>query len=207
MIAACRTHTGFYGCCNSHSPCSHILQYAEQASFELRLRKNQSGFVIKPKNNFRISNSFLNKNNFQISVNSQKGITLLISMIVMALLMISTVTALKMTNVDLQIATNVEFKEDLKNQVEQAMEQSLNNIDTFMAPADEVIEVENTEVSMAGANCINAAPADGYSASITIVPENTFWQMSATAEDPVTGARVRVHQGVRIKLLAGSCES
>ncbi len=137
---------------------------------------------------------------------TQKGVTLVVALIVLSILTFTTVSIVNISNVDLKVASNVQSKQVLQNHVSQAMEVGISSVDTFLNPVEQEITVGYSTVEIPSFECLRAVPASGYSAVATIIPEETHWHVQATSYDEVTSARVTLHQGVRIKLLSGACD-
>ena len=54
--------------------------------------------------------------------------------------------------------------------------------------------------------CTYWEPSSGYSALSGVAPQDTYWDMKATASDSTSGASTEIHQGIQIRLPAGNCK-
>jgi Tfp pilus assembly protein PilX len=140
--------------------------------------------------------------------NKQKGTVLFIGLILLVVLTMLALVGMRTSNTQLRIVGNVQSARQVDSTAQLAIDQALNSIDAFTSPTAPVT-VPNlpagVAVAVANRQCLRATRATGYSAVAKILPEDTVWNVEATATDDRTGASVTVTQGVRIRMLAGSC--
>jgi hypothetical protein len=65
--------------------------------------------------------------------------------------------------------------------------------------------MQSTDVKIYRPQCVYYAPASGYSALSGVAPQDTYWDIMATATDSKTGASTEIHQGIQMRLPAGNC--
>lgn len=65
--------------------------------------------------------------------------------------------------------------------------------------------MQSTDVKLYRPQCVYYAPASGYSALSGVAPQDTYWDVQATASDSKTGASSVIHQGIQMRLPAGNC--
>jgi hypothetical protein len=65
--------------------------------------------------------------------------------------------------------------------------------------------MQSSDVKLYRPQCVYYAPASGYSALSGIAPQDTYWDLQATATDSKTGASTEIHQGIQMRLPAGNC--
>jgi len=64
----------------------------------------------------------------------------------------------------------------------------------------------STDFKIYRPQCLFFEPTAGYSALSGIAPQDTYWDMAATASDSKTGASTEIHQGLEMRLPAGNCQ-
>ena len=75
-----------------------------------------------------------------------------------------------------------------------------------LTPGVSTISTSMGIVSVSVPDCLDSEVATGYSAVVeSIIPEDNTWELTATLTDSITGAVSTIHQGVRIRMLAGNC--
>jgi hypothetical protein len=66
--------------------------------------------------------------------------------------------------------------------------------------------VEGYTVRLSKPTCIYSQPAEGYSATAAISPEDTYWEQVVSSTDTaVSGASITLTQGLKMRLTAGNC--
>lgn len=144
----------------------------------------------------------------------QNGATLLVSLIMLVMLTMFAVTGFNLSSVNLKIAGNFQQQRNMEAAVQQALEQVMSTATSFnLTPAAQSICV-NGGSGCAGGYIVNvAAPvcnyyvtASGYTKKIgELAPEDTDWEIRASATDTLGGATATITQGLRVRLLAGNC--
>ena len=143
-----------------------------------------------------------------VSLGRQQGAALFVSLVFLVLL---TFFVFSMTNtalINTKIIGAMQSKQQVRADVQQAIEQVISSSVNFTSPAPQSITVNGISVSVDKPQCISVSSVSGYAmGSATqpaLAPVDTIWDLPATATDPVTGATVTIHQGVRLRLPLGS---
>jgi len=139
------------------------------------------------------------------AIKHQDGAVLITTMIIMVVATIILTGTFNSMGVDLQMVDNRLDKWRTENTAIEVSENILSSIDNFNAPTAQAFTQDGYTITVTTANCIREAPAAGYSALAALVPQQTYWQYDVVVNDPITGAQATVHQGVKIKMLSGSC--
>lgn len=162
-----------------------------------------------------------------ISRRAQRGATLVVGLIMLVLVTLMVTSAFMMSTGNLKAVGNMQFRNEAVAAANRAIEMVLSSPFTD-APTAEMIEVDidgdgNPDYeawigNAAGApvfdpllrqpTCVQATKADpAYSSSTSLPPNfssdafwNTVWDIDVGVRDPVSGASIRVRQGIR-KLL------
>jgi Tfp pilus assembly protein PilX len=137
----------------------------------------------------------------------QRGVTLLIVLIMLVVLTLFGITAVNLSTSNLQVVGNMQLRKNNEAVANQAVESMLSSINYFNNPALALVYTAPTGYTVTADNrvCLFAAPASGYSAVQPIVPEDTHWEVKVSVIDTVTSARTAVTQGVKIRMLSGYC--
>lgn len=139
---------------------------------------------------------------------SQRGIALVVSLLMLTLMTLIVLSAIRTTSVDLKVVGNVQERLRLEASVQVALNRVLSeaNAAGFVSGTEKTYTDLDPEVTVQSPNCIGTAPASGYSARQNIVPpEDTVWQLIGSALDSLSGADTTMTQGVRIRLHNGVC--
>jgi len=142
----------------------------------------------------------------------QTGATLIVSLMMLVILTLFAMSAINSSSVNLQIVGNMQILKKVEDAAQNAIEDGISSIATINiaianpnAPASILPPVNGVNVTLSTPQCTGSAPATDYSALSKIVPEDSVWELSAAASDPNSGAAVVIHQGVKVRLTAGSC--
>jgi len=141
----------------------------------------------------------------------QTGATLIVSLMMLVILTLFAMSAINSSSVNLQIIGNMQILKKVEDAAQNAIEQAISSISTINAAianpnaAASSVTENGVNVSVSTPQCTGSAPATDYSALSKIVPEDSVWELSAAASDPNSGAAVVIHQGVKVRLTAGSC--
>ena len=139
------------------------------------------------------------------SIGRQQGSVLVVCLVMLVLVTLFGLTAVNSIVVNLKIVGNSQSLKSLESSTLQAIEQVIGSLASFQTPAAQTLTVNNYSVAVTAPTCLSAAPAAGYSALSALSPDDTHWELQATATDPSSGASVAMSQGVRIRLNAGAC--
>lgn len=171
----------------------------------------------------------------------QRGMTLLVSMIMLVVLTLFAITAIRTGNIGFKIVGNQQAQKVMEAAAQQAIEQAISNLGNFdptlvidpsfqatqrvciNATAGDPPAVINpiqanqpwnswtgactsgTPVDVMPVRCISTKRTPGGSTTQSTGTFDNIWEITATVTDPLTGARATYHQGVKIRMLSGSC--
>ncbi len=153
---------------------------------------------------------------------AQRGAVLPVSLFILLIVTLLAISSVDTSNTGLRTAFNQQAQIQSSLTSIQRVEQVLGNIGWFTAGAGagnfqdledddgadddrHTSTVNGYTVVVSKPECVGFVPAAGYSVAVAFPPENTYWEFNVSAADPVTGARVTTSQGVRIRMLNGSC--
>lgn len=136
---------------------------------------------------------------------AQKGVTLVIAMLMLAVMALLGITNVNNSTVNLRVTHNTQARQDVEATTKNAIETVISSIASFNTPTAQTITEASTTVTVSQPVCTDAKPSEGYSATFKLAPEDTHWDLTASATDTVTGAETTMRQGVVIILPAGSC--
>jgi len=152
------------------------------------------------------------------TLRAQRGATLIVGLIMLVLITLVVTAAFTISGGNLRAVGNMQFRNEAIAAANAATEEVLNSLLTggsTAAPPSQTIAVDidkngknDYSVTIATPTCIRASvAAPGYSSSLSLGKVmstqsfwNTVWDIQADVDDAVTGARVRVRQGVRVLL-------
>ena len=142
------------------------------------------------------------------SVSTQRGSVLFISLILLVAMTMIAVASARVSTTQLGVVGNVQSAQRVESAAQLGIEEVVGRIDAFTDPTQN-IAVGNLpagiNVSVSDRRCLNTTPATGFSAVMQLVPEDTLWAVDVQATDSFTGAAATISQGVRVRMLAGSC--
>lgn len=148
----------------------------------------------------------------------QRGATLIVSLIMLAVLTVLVTSAFSMSSSDLKTVSNMQFRNESVAAANRAIEQVLSSPFTN-APTAEAIDVDlnndgktDYTVNFAAPTCVSATAissgglppsssslGSAFSVSSTVIYQ-TVWDLDGRVTDAATGTSVRVRQGVRVLL-------
>lgn len=137
----------------------------------------------------------------------QQGAVLLVVLVMLVVITMLGLASIRLSSTSLMIVGNMQARRVAENQAQLAVEQVLSSIGPFNSPtaAVAVSAPAGFAVTVGNRNCVQTAPAAGYSAVQPISPEDNTWEFDVTVTDSFTGARARMSQGTRIRQLSGAC--
>lgn len=137
----------------------------------------------------------------------ERGAVLVISLVLLVVLTLFVLSSTSISGGSLRIVNNVQSRQAVDHASQAAMEQVLSQVTPFYSPTSTVTvsAPSGTNVVVSDRTCVQATPAEGYSAVSGVSPEDTFWNVPINVTDTVTGASTATVQGVRIRLPAGNC--
>jgi Tfp pilus assembly protein PilX len=145
----------------------------------------------------------------------QQGSTLLVGMIMLILLTLIAVSAIESTTSSIQMVGNAQFREEATAAAQQAIENVISTSTfTTTPPSQQNIDINQDgtadySVSFTPAptcssyKAVNTAtetglPKDCYGSPGTVLCYRTTWDIPAVVNDVTTGAKVSLHQGVKV---------
>lgn len=161
-----------------------------------------------------------------VQFSRQRGVTLIIALVMLVVMTLFAVSAMRLSNTNLKITGNFQWQKEMEMLTDSALEQQASSATSFDSAAvqagtatDQDICADGTVVTSGGCSLLNAkigtvsvprctssAPAEGYTKKLgELAPEDTNWLTSAEATDSLSGAKVTIVRGVTVRLLAGSC--
>ena len=145
----------------------------------------------------------------------QRGATLLISLIMLVVLTLFAVAGFNLSSVNLRISGNFQSQRGLEAVIQQALNQVLSTSTAFsLTPTAQTICVNGAVGTCAGGYNVSVTTpvcnyfrvASGYGKDVeALAPEDTDWEIRATATDALTSATARLTQGIAIRLPKGNC--
>lgn len=145
---------------------------------------------------------------------AQRGATLIVGLIMLVLLTLVVTSAFMLSASNLKAVGNMQFRNEAVAAASKAIEQVLGSPFTNAPGAEDIhVDIDNNGtidyvVNIAQPECIRATvAAPGASSSLalgiamsTASHWNTVWDVVAVVNDTVSGASVRMRQGVRVLL-------
>lgn len=156
----------------------------------------------------------------------QRGMTLIISMVMLVILTLFVVSGIRIANINLRITANYQWQKEMEALTDSAIEQLVSASTSFDNAAiqagtavDQIIcangvvgapgscATGNAQIgTMITPRCMSSKVATGYSKKIdALSPDDNEWLIKATATDSVSGAKVTVYRGVTVRMLANNC--
>jgi Tfp pilus assembly protein PilX len=141
---------------------------------------------------------------------TQRGVTLVVGLIMLLVLTLFAVSAIRLSSANLRTVGNMQARAEATSAAQTAIEQTMSDIGSFTAPVarnDVAVPVNGTDyiVDVDAPVCVLSEPVLGNSHdNTTLALQDTYWDVAATATDERTGASVRIHQGVRVRLDAAA---
>lgn len=141
----------------------------------------------------------------------QRGISLVMSLIMLVVLTMIAASATYSTNSSIRIVGNMQMQDEALTAAQLAIDQHLNLLTNFTTPAGASVDVDlnrdnqkDYTVTVSAPVCISTAPKGGNSVEAQESAEQiTFWDFTAQVEDTRTGAKMTVNQGIKINLFPG----
>jgi len=153
-------------------------------------------------------NDLNSKMNMTMSAKYQQGSVLFISLILLVAMTMIAVASARVSTTQLGVVGNVQSIQRVESIAQLGVEEVIGRIDAFSNPT-QTLTVGNLpagfNVSISDRRCLSSTPAVGFSAVMQLVPEDTLWSVDVRAVDDFTGAVSTMSQGVRVRMLAGSC--
>lgn len=142
------------------------------------------------------------------TASKQRGSVLFVSLVLLVAMTMIAVASTKIGTTQLSLVGNIQAAHRVESVANLGVEETIGSISAFTDPT-QAITVSNLptgiNVSVSDRRCLNSAPALGFSAVMQMAPEDTLWEFDVNVTDSFTGASAKVTQGVRVRMLAGSC--
>ena len=137
----------------------------------------------------------------------QQGATLIVSLVMLVVMTLFAVSAINLSSMNLKIVGNMQAQRLMEMAAQDAIERMLSSPTYYsLTPTAHSFTISGLTVSVSAPACVRNTPATGYTAIAgSILPEDNDWEFIATVTDGLTGAAMALHQGVRIRMLAGNC--
>lgn len=151
-----------------------------------------------------------------IAPRRQRGATLVVALIMLALVTVIVTSAFTLSSTDMRAVGNVQMRDEAVAATNKAIEQLVSS-PFAAAPAAESIDVDinndgrsDYTVDFDAPSCVGAQELKGTAslpsslnlgAAFAAAPTNyyqTVWDIDGQVQDPDTGTSVRVRQGVRV---------
>lgn len=163
---------------------------------------------------------------------SQRGMTLLVVMVMLTMITLFVVSMVKLSNTNALVVGNMQSQKSVESEAQQAVEVAINsytffsnaisNTGTWTAGTDTIsystlwsnytpsgaastVPTTQSVMTIYRPQCTHAETVSGYSATSTVAPQDTYWDIRVDSVDNITGATTEIHQGVKIRLPAGTC--
>jgi hypothetical protein len=141
------------------------------------------------------------------SVNRQAGASLVISLVMLVVLTLMAVSSMNLNNTSLKIVGNMQSQKALDNAAQEGIATLLSTFSTFAlpVPTPPTMTVNGFPVTAPIPVCKKSVLAFGYQFDDPLAPEDTNWELQASASDSLTSATTSIHNGIKIRLPAGNC--
>ena len=148
-------------------------------------------------------------------VKRQRGIVLVIALMLLIMITLFAVTAIRSSTTELSIVGNVQLQSELSAAAQEGIETRINSMTDFnnvaigqsVATASLSTQGGRYTVAVSAPKCIKAARISGNSLtnSNMTMSDITYWEVDATVVDASSGATASVTQGVKTRMPTGSC--
>ncbi|MBF0444369.1 MAG: hypothetical protein HQL68_02175 [Magnetococcales bacterium] len=141
-------------------------------------------------------------------MNRETGaVTLLVSLMMLLIMTMLVLSAINVNTINFRIAGNMQAQKMVESAAQQGLEDVMSQSSSFSnsTTADRTITVGDYSANVLASQCIGNQVMSGFSAVWGLSPEENVWEVVAEVSDPLTGANITIHQGVKIQQLANSC--
>lgn len=145
---------------------------------------------------------------------AQQGTTLFVTLVFLVVITLFGVSAINTSSLNLRIAGNMQFQQQAAAAAQQGIETAMGSLTSFTSPVAQTVNVDINKdgtndyaVAIATPACLSSQQASGYSVEYCALgscPLDTNWELQSTVNDGTTGAKVVIHQGVKVRLPGGS---
>ncbi|MBF0379913.1 MAG: hypothetical protein HQL69_02790 [Magnetococcales bacterium] len=139
--------------------------------------------------------------------NETGAVTLLVSLIILLIMTMLVISSININTINFRIAGNMQAQNLVEAAAQQGLEDAISQTSSFSntTAADRTITVGDYTANVVASKCIGTEVMSGFSAVWGMSPEENVWEVASEVSDPLTGASITVHQGVKIQQLADSC--
>jgi hypothetical protein len=159
---------------------------------------------------------------------------LIVTLAMLVVITLFVISMIRLGNTNAVIVGNMQAQKGVESEAQQAIEMALNKFQYFQDAIQETNSwassatqyvtysalwtaytptgataapaTQSDDIKVYRPQCLFFEPATGYSALSGISPQDTYWDMSVTANDSKTGASTEIHQGIQMRLPAGNCK-
>lgn len=150
----------------------------------------------------------------------EEGIVLVTSLVMLVMLTLFVISAIRLSNINLQIVGNYQWQRTMEIVADSALEQVISNAGNFAIGAAGRDVCQNGTVVVSGGctitnpriggvtapQCDRSVTATGYTKKLgELAPQDNSWILTASVVDSVSGAAVRIHRGIMLRQLVGNC--
>jgi Tfp pilus assembly protein PilX len=164
---------------------------------------------------------------------NERGMTLLVVLVMLTMITLFVVSMVKLSNTNAVVVGNMQSQRSVEAEAQQAVEAAINSYAFFSdainntnswansstasisystlwanytpTGASSTVPTTQSNMTVYRPQCTHAETVSGYSATSNVAPQDTYWDVRVDATDSFTGATIETHQGVKIRLPAGSC--
>lgn len=135
---------------------------------------------------------------------SQRGATLLVSLIMLVVLTLFVISAINLTNVNLRIVGNMQIQKEIEAAAQQAIEKVIST--SAMTTGDVPVDINHDGTpdysATVSKSCIGMKRSKDTDPTVFIY--DSTWDVRSAVTDTRTSARTVIHQGVAV-LAGGAC--
>lgn len=151
---------------------------------------------------------------YMAGIQSQSGISLLVSLVMLAVLTLLVISAVMTSNLGLRISGNAQARQEALVAAQQAIDSKLGSLAYFKGT--DTVLTQDVDVNGDGTNdyrvtlnsptCLELNSVPGYSAlHLESAPRDTLWDVQAEVEDlGGWGASMILHQGIKVRVQIGT---
>ncbi|MBF0192446.1 MAG: hypothetical protein HQL99_15105 [Magnetococcales bacterium] len=141
-----------------------------------------------------------------MNTSSRGAVTMLASLFILIILTLMVVSSSNISTVNFRIVANLQSIKTMDAATQQALESVISQSAPFNGSATLYpFTVGSDSGSVTAPVCIHSQIASGSSATWNMAPRDNTWELTATITNTTTGAVSTMHQGVKIRQLAGVC--
>jgi len=143
-----------------------------------------------------------------MTAKNQRGSVLFVSLILLVAMTMIAVASARISTTQLRLVGNAQSVQRVESVAQLGVEEVVGRIDAFTNPTQAITVGDlpaGISVAVSNRRCLSTSPASGFSAVMQMSPVDTIWAVDVQATDSFTGAEATVSQGIRVRMLAGSC--